>query len=90
MSATLQLCKGSRLPESQMRLEQALRALRGIRQRYELGRNAHPRARFYSVNVVVDCGDVAWLSAAIEAMENAIGRGSTEAAGRAVEALPEI
>ena len=58
--------------KSHMSLERALHTLSSIRQRYEVGRYAHPEARFYRVQVVVDGGDVAWLSAAIEILENAV------------------
>ena len=58
--------------ESQVSLQRALRTLRAVRQRYETGRNAHADARFYGVHVVVDHGDVAWIAAAIEAVEKAI------------------
>jgi hypothetical protein len=75
--------------EIQMSLERALRTLRGVRQRYETGRNAHPDARSYSVHVVVDNGDVAWITAAIEAVQKAIAAGAAEASGPAAEARPE-
>jgi hypothetical protein len=58
--------------ESQVSLQRALRTLRAVRQRYETGRNAHADARFYGMHVVVDHGDVAWIAAAIEAVEKAI------------------
>ena len=72
--------------ESQVSLQRALRTLRAVRQRYETGRNAHADARFYGVHVVVDHGDVAWITAAIEAVEKAIAAGAAEATGPAVEA----
>jgi hypothetical protein len=75
--------------ESHVSLQRALCTLRAVRQRYETGRNAHPDARSYSVNVVVDHGDVAWITAAIEALEQAIAAGPAEAAGPAAEARPE-
>jgi hypothetical protein len=75
--------------ESQVSLQRALRTLRAVRQRYETGRNAHPGARSYSVNVVVDHCDVAWITAAIEAVEKAIAAGAAEAAGPEAEARPE-
>jgi hypothetical protein len=67
--------------ESQVGLQRALRTLRAVRQRYETGRNAHHDAHSYSVHVVVDHGDVAWITAAIEAVEKAIAAGAAEAAG---------
>ena len=75
--------------ESQVSLQRALRTLRGVRQRYETGSNAHPDARSYSVHVVVDYGDVAWITAAIEAVEKAIAASAAETAGPAAEARPE-
>jgi hypothetical protein len=75
--------------ESQVSLQRALRTLRAVRQRYETGRNAHADARFYSVRVVVDHGDVAWIAAAIEAVEKAITAGAADAAGLAAETCPE-
>jgi hypothetical protein len=50
-------------------LQRALHTLRAIRQRYEAGRNAHPEARGYSVQVGVDRGDLAWINAVIEMLE---------------------
>lgn len=61
--------------ESQVSLQRALRTLRAVRQRYETGRTAHAEGRSYSVHVVVDHGDVAWISAAIEAVEKAAQQG---------------
>ena len=72
-----------------MSLQRALSTLRAVRQRYETGRNAYPDARSYSVHVAVDHGDVAWITAAIEAVERAIAATAAEAAGRATEARPE-
>jgi hypothetical protein len=76
--------------ESQVSLQRALRTLRAVRQRYEAGRNAHADARFYSVHVVVDHGDVAWIAAAIGAVEKAITAGAAEAAGPAAESCPNV
>ena len=75
--------------ESQLSLQRALRTLRAVRQRYETGRNAHPNARSFSVNVVVDHGDVAWITASIEAVEKAIAAGTAEPAGPMAEARPK-
>ena len=75
--------------ESQVSLQRALSTLRAVRQRYETGHTSHPDARSYSVHVVVDHGDVAWITAAIEAVEKAIAAGAAEATGPAVEARPE-
>jgi hypothetical protein len=64
--------------DSQLSLQRASLILRAIRQRYEAGRNAHPNARCYSVQVVMDHGDMAWISAAIDALEKTIAAGATE------------
>ena len=98
MKVALRAYKGARsdqsrnerdLFEGQASLQRALRTLRAVRQRYETGRNAHPDARSYRVHVVVDHGDVAWITTAIEAVEKAIVAGTAEAAGPAAEARPE-
>ena len=66
---------------NQMSLQRAALTLRAIRQRYETGHNAHPLAHCYSVNVAVDSGDMDWITAAIEAVEEAlITVGTSEAA----------
>jgi hypothetical protein len=64
--------------DKQLSLQRASLILRAIRQRYEAGRNAHPYARCYSVQVVMDYGDMAWISAAIDALEKTIAAGATE------------
>ena len=64
--------------DNQLSLQRASLILRAIRQRYEAGRNAHPYARCYSVQVVMDHGDMAWISAAIEALEKTIAAAATE------------
>ncbi len=64
--------------ESVASLERALRTLKAIRQRYEVGCSAHRDARFYGVQVVVDRSDVAWISATIEALERAVPVAGTE------------
>ena len=52
------------------RLQQALRTLRGIRQRYETDRNVGSGyVRAYSVQVSLDHADMLWITAAIEALE---------------------
>jgi hypothetical protein len=53
-------------------LRRAVRTLRAIRQRYDMRRHAHPGARFFDVQLVVDGSDMAWIAAAIEALEQAI------------------
>jgi hypothetical protein len=59
-------------PQSHLNLQHALRTLNAVRERYEVGRNDFPDARFYRVHVVVERGDLAWLAATIDALERAI------------------
>jgi hypothetical protein len=74
---------------SQVSLRQALRTLRAIRQRYATGREAHPVARFYTVQVALGYADMLWLTATIEALEKSIaGDASDEAADAAAQARP--
>ena len=52
------------------RLEQALRMLRAIRQRYEAeSGTGSGRRRSYTVQVALGYSDMRWIAAAIEAME---------------------
>jgi hypothetical protein len=52
------------------RLEQALRMLRGIRQRYETESEAGSgRRRSHTVQVALGYSDMRWIGAAIEALE---------------------
>ena len=52
------------------RLEQALRTLRAIRQRYESESDASSgRKRAYSVQVALNYSDMLWITATIEALE---------------------
>jgi hypothetical protein len=74
--------------ESQASLRRALRTLRAIRQRYATGREAHPVARFYTVQVAIGCADIVWLTATIQALEKAIADATAEAAGAADQARP--
>ena len=54
------------------RVEQALRTLRAIRQRYEAESKAGSgRMRSYTVQVALGYADMLWISAAIEALEKA-------------------
>jgi len=54
------------------RLNQALRTLRAIRQRYETGRDAGSGyMRSYTVQVGLGYADMLWIAAAIEALERA-------------------
>jgi len=73
MTTKRQNSNGSRPPESQVRLQQAVRTLRAIRQRYEMGRNVDSDyVRAYSLQVALGYADMFWISAAIEALEKAI------------------
>ena len=62
-------------------LQRAVRTLRAIRQRYETGRSAHPDARCYTVQIAVGYGDMAWIAAAIDALETRV-TDATETATR--------
>jgi hypothetical protein len=68
------------LSANQANLERAVLTLRAIRQRYETGHSAHPYARSYSVHLAVDYGDMAWIMAAIDAMERALASSSASEA----------
>ena len=71
-------------------LQQAVRTLRGIRQRYEAGRNAgSDYVRAYTLQVALGYADMIWLTAAIEALEKAIDGGSPEVAEAAAQARRE-
>jgi hypothetical protein len=98
MSTTLRTRNGDRsayrhhdgnASESPACLQQALDTLRAIRQRYVIGREAHPDARFYSVQVALGSADMFWLTAAIEAVEKALGGGGTEAGEAVAQTRPE-
>lgn len=69
---------GTITSESQVSLQRALRTLNGIRERYQLGRFAHPDLPFFRVQVVVDGGDVAWINATIETLEKVIAAVASE------------
>jgi hypothetical protein len=58
-----------------MSLRQALRTLRAIRLRYEIDRR-NADARLRSVLVALSCADMLWISAAIEALQEAITPGA--------------
>lgn len=62
---------------SQMSLRQAVRTLRAIRLRYEIDRR-NADARLRSVLIALSCADMLWISAAIEALQEAIAPGATE------------
>ena len=54
------------------RLDQAIRTLRAIRQRYETESDAgHGRKRSYAVQIALGYADMRWIGAAIEALEQA-------------------
>lgn len=73
MTTKIQGANGSRPPESRVRLQQAVRTLRAIRQRYEMGRNVDSDyVRAYSLQVALGYADMFWISAAIEALEKTI------------------
>lgn len=73
MTTKIQSANGSRPPESRVRLEQAVRTLRAIRQRYEMGRNVDSDyVRAYSLQVALGYADMFWITAAIEALEKAL------------------
>ena len=74
---------------SQSSLQQALSTLLAIRQRYATGHEAHPGARFYSVQVALGSADMLWLTVAIDALEQAIADGAREAPAPAAEARLE-
>lgn len=81
ISAALQTSYGTAAPqkltegnlsESRVRLQQALRTLRGIRQRHEIARAKHSEPGFLSVHVALDDADMRWIAAVINALEQAI------------------
>ena len=75
-------------PESQMRLKQALRTLRGIEQRYKLDRAGRSDSYSLSVHIALGPTDMCWITAAIGAVEKAIAAGAIEAAGCEIQARP--
>jgi hypothetical protein len=60
------------LSDSQVSIQRALLTLRGIRQRYEMERTAHPHMRSYNLQVALGDSDMNWIDAAIEALERPI------------------
>ena len=72
--------------ESQKSLEQALRTLRAIRQRYALERNTHPDARSFNMQVALGSADMFWITAVIESLEKTIASGTTETTGVTAQA----
>jgi hypothetical protein len=78
MTSTPQTCNGSNPPVSQVRLQQAVRTLRALRQRYELERNVDSDyVRAYSLQVAFGYADMFWITAAIEALEKALADSTT-------------
>src|ERR1700752_4541878 len=74
--------------ESQMRLRQALRTLRGIRQRYKFDHAGRPDSYPLSVHVALGHTAMSWITAAIEAVERGIAAGAAEAARSEIQARP--
>jgi hypothetical protein len=48
-------------------------------------RTAHPNAHLYSLHVALDDSDMVWIAATIEALENPVAAGATEAAACAAQ-----
>lgn len=70
-------------------LQQAVRTLRAIRQRYEAERNAGSGyVRAYNLQVALGYADMIWLTAAVEALEKVIDGGATEVAEAATQGAP--
>ena len=74
---------------SKSSLQLALSTLLAIRRRYTTGREAHPDARLYSVQVALCSADMLWLTVAIDALEQAIADGADEAPVPAAQARLE-
>jgi hypothetical protein len=90
MTTKLQSANGARPPENQVRLQQAVRTLRAIRQRYEMGRNVDSDyVRAYSLQVALGYADMFWITAAIEALEKAIGDEAKPTDSTTAEAQPK-
>jgi hypothetical protein len=59
------------------RLDQAIRTLRAIRQRYETESDAgHGRKRSHAVQIALGYADMRWIAAAIEALEEKTAPGA--------------
>jgi hypothetical protein len=58
-------------------LERAVNTLRAIRQRYEMERHLRPEAESGTVHAAFGDGDMAWIAAAIEALETELASGSS-------------
>jgi hypothetical protein len=70
------------VPESHERLQQALRTLRAIGQRYEIDRARNPDGRSFTLKIALGCGDMRWISAVIELLEKSTAT-ATDSAGAA-------
>ena len=73
---------------SKSSLEHALGTLLAIRERYATGRQAHPNARFRTVQAAFGSADMLWLTVAIDALEEAIADRGGEARVPAAQARP--
>lgn len=71
---------------SKSSLQQALSTLLAIRRRFATGYESHPGARCYSVQVALGSPDMLWLTVAIDALEQAIADGASEALAPAAQA----
>ena len=80
MNAALQISNGPlsaqrrtkrNLSESQVRLKQAVRTLRGIRQRHEIAHAQYSESRLLTVHVAFNDTDMSWIAAVINALEKA-------------------
>ena len=65
--------------ECPVRLNQALRTLRAIRQRYEIDRARNPGARSLTLEVGLGDADICWISAVIELLEKSTAGSATHA-----------
>ena len=70
------------VPESHERLQQALRTLRAIGQRYEIDRATNPDERSFTLKIALGCADMRWISAVIELLEKSTAT-ATDPAGAA-------
>jgi hypothetical protein len=64
--------KATTEPERQASLQQALRTLRAIWQRYEIDRMRNSELRARVVHVALGHSDMCWITAAIGALEEAV------------------
>ena len=74
-----------------MRLQQAVRTLRAIRDRYESERNVDSGyVRACSVQIALGYADMFWVTAAIDALEKSIAGSASERAVAAAQARPGL